>query len=128
MSRRIGLGLTAALLLLPTTARPCSLCNSLQGQSLRQDAVDAKLVLYGTLANPRLNAPADAAGGTTDLMIDKVIKSDPFLGGQKVLALPRYVPVDAKNPPHFLVFCDVFKGKDGKERLDPYRGLPVKSE
>jgi hypothetical protein len=128
MLRWIGNGLISALLLVPSLARACSLCNSLQGQSLRQDAVDSKLVLYGTLTNPRLNAPNEAAGGTTDLVIDKIIKLDPFLGNQKILTLPRYVPADPKNPPKFLVFCDVFKDKDGKERIDPYRGVPVKSE
>ena len=128
MLRRIGLGLLACLALLPCPARPCSICNGLQGQSLRQDAADAKLVLYGTLTNPRLTAPNEGAGGTTDLVIESVIKSDPFLANQKVVALPRYVPVDPKSPPKFLIFCDVYKGKDGKERLDPYRGVPVKSD
>lgn len=127
MKRRIAFGLVSALLLLPPPARPCSLCNSLQGQSLRQDASDARLVLYGTLTNPRLNGPGDGAGGSTDLLIESVIKSDPFLGDRKVLALPRYVPVDPKNPPKFLIFCDVFKGRDGKAHIDPYRGVPVKS-
>jgi hypothetical protein len=81
-------------------------------------------VLYGTLANPRLNAGPDAvsAGGTTDLRLERVVKSDPFLGDQKVVAVSRYIPVDAKNPPKFVVFCDVVGGK-----LDAYRGFPARS-
>ena len=40
-----------------------------------------------------------------------------------MIELPRYLPVtDPKDPPRFLVFCDVFQDK-----LDPYRGVPVKS-
>jgi hypothetical protein len=73
------------------------------------------------MANPRLGAGGDS--GTTDLHIVSVVKSDPFLGDKKVVELPRYVPVtDAKDPPKFLVFCDVTSGK-----LDPYRGVSLKS-
>jgi hypothetical protein len=126
MARRIVVLL--AVLALPALggfrALACSLCSGQQSATLRQDAAQARLVLYGTLLNPRLNAGADAltAGGTTDLRIERVLKADPFLGDKKVIELPRYVPVDPKNPPKFLVFCDVFNGK-----LDPYRGAPVKS-
>jgi hypothetical protein len=39
-----------------------------------------------------------------------------------VLELPRFVPIDPKEPATFLVFCDIHKGK-----LDPFRGIPIKS-
>jgi hypothetical protein len=106
-------------------ALACSLCQGgPQSQTLRLEAGRAKLVLYGTLANPRLNAATET--GTVELHIDKVLKSDPFLNGKKTIELQRYVPVDPKDPPKFLVFCDVYKDK-GKEQLDAYTGLPVKS-
>lgn len=123
------IAVVVALLIAAPPALPCSACNlGANANTLRQDVGQAKLVLFGALSDPALN-PNDPAGvnGTTKFTIDKVIKTDPFLGNTKVVTLPRYVPVDAKNPPKFLIFCDVFKGKDDKERLDPYRGIPVKS-
>lgn len=115
-------GLVGTLLVAGSPALACSLCSGSPQTtlSMRQEMAQAKLVLYGTLANPRLNP--GGTGGTTDLQIERVLKNDPFLGNKKVIELPRYVPVDAKNPPRFLVFCDVYNGK-----FDPYRGVPVKS-
>jgi hypothetical protein len=41
-----------------------------------------------------------------------------------VIEIPRYLAVsDDKNPPRFLIFCDLIK-----DQIDPYRGIPVKSE
>jgi hypothetical protein len=124
MVRRIALSVAVSLTAsVPVLA--CSLCGGgANRQTLRQEAAQAKLVLYGTLSNPRLNAPGTVAAGDglTDLQIDHVLKRDPFLGQKKTVELPRYVPVNPKEPPKFLVFCDVYNG-----RLDPYRGLPVRS-
>jgi hypothetical protein len=113
--------LLAALLAVPCPAPACSLCSNIQqAQTMRQEAATARLVLYGRAANPRLNA---GATGATDLHIDGVIKPDPIVGNKKMVELPRYLPVsDPKDPPRYLVFCDIFKDK-----LDPYRGVPVKS-
>lgn len=113
--------LMLALLALPSPAPACSICNSVQAKTLRQDAGDARMVLFGTLIRSELNK--DGVGGTTDFQIEKVIKPDPFLGNRKVIQLPRYVPINAKEPPRFLIFCDIFK-----ERIDPYRGMQLKSE
>jgi hypothetical protein len=77
-------------------------------------------VLYGRATNPRLSA---GATGATDLHIDGIVKPDPIVGNKKMVELPRYLPVsDPKDPPRYLVFCDIFQDK-----LDPYRGVPVKS-
>lgn len=121
MHRIAALLATLAILALPCPALPCSLCPGQKALTLRQDAALAQLVLYGTLANPRLKAN-DAVSGTTELHLETVLKSDPILAGRKMVELPRYIPVDAKTPPKFLVFCNVFGGK-----LDPYRGVPVKA-
>ena len=109
------------LLLATAAALPCSLCPGLQNSApFRQELTQSKLVLYGTLANPKLGP--GGMGGTVELHIDSVLKHDPFIGNQKVIVLNRYVPLDPKNPPKYLVFCDVFNNK-----LDPYRALPLKS-
>src|SRR5262249_34160617 len=129
--------LLLTLATLPCPAPACSLCANLnlkQKQTFRQEAVhpSARLVLYGTLANPRLGG-ATPGGGVTDFRVETVLKGDPTLEAQQkkgrgdVITLPRYVPVsDPKDPPRFLVFCDVDKDKD-KDVYDPYHGVPVKS-
>lgn len=125
MIRACMLLLFALIVALPSPAPACSLCSgSLQTQTLRQDAGQAKMVLFGALTKST-PVPGDPRGGTSEFSIDRAIKTDPFLKGKgKELTLPRYVPVtDPKNPPRFLVFCDVFNGK-----VDPYRGMPVKSD
>src|SRR5262245_3267719 len=125
MNRRlVAAGVFAALAVpvIAYVAQACSLCGgALNKQTWRQEAAQAKLILYGTLANPRLG---DANGGAaaTDLQIEHVIKANPILAGRKVITLPRWLPVDPKSPPKFLVFCDLFN-----DRLDPYLGSPVKS-
>jgi hypothetical protein len=106
----------------PSPALPCSLCSGQQRATLRQDAAQAKLVLYGTLSDARLNGADPAGGGTTDLHVERVVKGERLLGDQRLLQLPRYVPLDPKKSARFLVFCDVVGG-----RLDPYRGVPVPS-
>jgi hypothetical protein len=79
------------------------------------------MVLFGTLTNAKLD-PNGGLGGTTDLMIEAVIKKHEILGDKKVITLPRYVPTD-NTTGKFLIFCDVFKGK-----IDPYRGVTVKKD
>jgi hypothetical protein len=115
----VGLTLTVG-----SPALPCSICggNYKQKPTLREEAAStsARLVLYGSLRNPRINPDG---GGVTELQIAEVLKPDAILGERKSIELPRYVPVsDAKDPPRFLVFCDVYD----KGKLDPYRGTPLK--
>jgi len=100
----------------------CPFC-SMQGQTLIGDVNQASMVLYGVFTNAKLDPNGDGTQGTTDLVIEKVIKKNDILGDRKVLTLPRYVPVDSKSKQKFLVFCDVFKGK-----IDPYRGVPVPAD
>jgi hypothetical protein len=111
-----------ALAALPCPAPSCSLCTqSQQTPTFREEAAhpSARLILAGTLENPRLGA---GGGGQTDLRVTTVLRKDPWLGNRQVVELPRYLAVsDTKNPPQFIVFCDIFK-----DRLDPYRGMPVR--
>ena len=112
------------LLAVPRPAASCSLCmGKLQmTPTFRQEAGQphARMVLVGTLQNPRL---IQGATGTTELLISSVLRSEPVLGQRKTIDIPRYIPVnDPRNPPRFLVFCDVFMNK-----IDPYRGVPLKT-
>lgn len=111
-------------------AAACSICNPdmMRSATIRQDAAQAKLIVYGTLANPRLlSKDPTKTDAATDLTIQTVLKSDPSLANKTVLEIPRYLPVDPKNPPKFLVLCDVFKDKDQKQKINPFRGIPLKS-
>jgi hypothetical protein len=120
-TRRIWAAL-AALLIGYGPAAACDICNGTARDraTLWQDAAQAKLVLFGTLVNPRLNPTTNE--GSTELRIESVIRHDPFLGDRKVIEIPRYVPAGPKGPPLYVLFCDVYKGK-----LDPYRGVEVRS-
>lgn len=124
MNRLLPLAAVVGLLVpTPSPAPACTFCSGINPNALtlRQEAAQAKLVLYGTLENARL-VPGSTAGGTTDLRIEYVLKDHPFIKGSKVVTMPRYVPIDPKTPARFLIFCDIFNGK-----LDPYRGNPVRS-
>jgi hypothetical protein len=107
-----------ALLGLTMPARACPFC-TMQGETLTDAVSQASMVLLGTHKNAKLDPGGE--GGTTELHLASVIKSHPIIADQKVVILPRYVPV-TKNTTSFLVFCDVYKGK-----IDPYRGMPVES-
>src|SRR5262249_36731326 len=102
-------------------ASACPFC-SMQGQTLTGEVNQASMVLYGTLTNAKPGS--NDIEGTTDLVIETVIKADKsadkILGNNKKITLPRYVPTDPKSKAKFLIFCDVFQGK-----IDPYRGITV---
>lgn len=99
-------------------AHACPFC-SMQGETLTGLVNQSNMVLYGTLKNPR----PGPGGGSTDLVINKVIKDHSIRGNRKVITLPRHVPLDNSNKDRFLIFCDVYKGK-----VDPYRGIAIKPE
>ncbi len=106
---------------LAASSAECPFC-SMQGQTLVGDIGQANMVLYGTLTNAQLNGNGQE-NGTTDLVIEAVIKKHEILGDQKKVTLPRYLPPPEKGKVKFLVFCDVFKGN-----IDFYRGVPVAAD
>jgi hypothetical protein len=126
MSRRLTLafGLFLFVFIAVAASQACSLCMAAAtAPTLREDSATAKLVVFGTLSNPRIDAAASGSapdGSATDLAVERVLKGTALLAGKNKLTLPRYVPVDPKSPPKFLVFCDVVNG-----RLDPIRGCPA---
>jgi hypothetical protein len=123
MKRLLSLALVpAALALVSAPASACSLCASLQDQkTFREDAALSKIILYGSFTG---SAPgAGGTAGSSDFEITAKLKTDAVLGDATTLKIPKYVPVtDAKNPPRYLLFADVYKGKP-----DYFRGTPVKS-
>jgi hypothetical protein len=114
---RRSLPLVAAALawaLVAVPAGACPFCSG-QGQTLTDEVSQASMVVYGQLAN------ANEGTETTDLKVEAVVKSHPYLNGKKVVQLSRYVPPAEGDQYRYLVFCDFFK-----EKLDPYRGIAVK--
>jgi len=112
-------------LLLVSPGGACPFCG-MQGPTLTGEVGQSRMVLYGTLTNP--NEKANHGDGTTDLVVEAVIKNelggkkdDPLAGKNKTVRLDRYLPPQAEGDKYrYLVYCDVFKGK-----IDPYRTLPV---
>ncbi len=122
---RLLFSLSLFLLALPRPTPACSLCGpGMREQTpLRQEMDKARLVLYGQVANARLTVNGTAGGGVTDFHVAKVLKFDPYIDGKKVIQLDRYIPIlDLRDPPRFVLFCDIFKGT-----LDPYIGKQVQS-
>jgi hypothetical protein len=118
-----GLVALAGLALVAGPGGACSLCdgNVKLAPTFRQEAATpmARLILHGTIANPRTTGAG--LTGQTDFHIKAVLRPDPAVKGKTVLVLPRYLPVNEKeDPPHWLLFCDVEKGK-----IDPYRGVRI---
>lgn len=97
----------------------CPFCE-MSGKTLYKEILDAKLVVYGQLANAQVRINPDGTeSSTTELHIVEVVKDHPFLKDRKVLLIPRYIPF-SKGQEDFLLFADIYK-----ERLDPYRGIPI---
>ena len=99
----------------------CSLCGGTpqQRQTIRQEAAGAHIVVAGKLTNPRLNADGS---GTTELIVERILKDHPALKGRRTITVPRYLPIEDKSP-RFLLFCDAAKGQ-----LDVLNGRFVRDE
>jgi hypothetical protein len=117
-----GLAVIVAIQVSSQAVPGCPFC-TMSGQTLTDDVSQASMVLYGTLTNAKIGADGDFSSGTTDLKIEAIVKSNDILTDKNKLVLPRYVPTDKDSKAKFLIFCDVFKGK-----IDPYKGVPVKSD
>src|SRR4051794_11691639 len=92
-----------AICSLPCPAPACSLCGP-RRTSLGQEFESASAVVYGRIANPKLDFKA-GGGGTTEFHVEKIIKDDPDLPKEKMLLLTRSLPIlDAKEPPRYVMF------------------------
>jgi len=115
--------LLVGLFLLPCPAPACSLCGAMsRSMSLAYEYNESAVVLYGTLANPKLGTKPGM--GTTEFHVERIVKNDAgFPKDQKVLLLSRYLPIlDAKTPPKHVMFV-----RSPKENLEPYWGKEISS-
>lgn len=101
-------------------AAACPGCGPPTGQTLTNEVAQADFILYGTLDNakPDPKEPGSTKG-TTDMVIDAVVKEHALVKDKKVFTIPRYVPPDQK-PAKYMVFFNVVNGD-----IDPYRGVVV---
>lgn len=118
-ARRIAV--VATLLAVAAPAAACPFCGMQNQQTLTIEVGQASLVVYGTLANARLDPDGGFGQGSTELRVEGYLKTNPAVGEPKVITLPRYLPT-GNDTSRFLVFCDLFKGK-----IDPFRGVPVRA-
>jgi hypothetical protein len=112
-----GLMLAALIATLPAPAPACPFCIDERGKTLVDDFQEASMVLYGAFKNPKLDKQGGTDNGTSDLEIDKVLKSNDIVKGKKFVTLPKYIPATKSK---WIVFCDVYKGE-----VNPYRGEEV---
>lgn len=116
----------------------CPFCST-QGQTLSGEVSQADFIVLGRMTNAQRDLN-DLTKGTTELIIDSVIKPHPYLVGRKSLQIPRYV-APSKEQTQYLVFCSLYTrlaefpataiasaailGNYQFAQLDPYRGEPV---
>lgn len=143
MTKRRFAAAVAGLLLSLGTASACPFC-SVQGQTLAGEVNQADLIVLGTLKNAKRD-PNDITKGTTELVIDSVVKDHPYLKNKKTLTLPRYISLDPKTPDaKTLVFCGLYSTASDnaaaavgssavlanfdRYQLDPYRGDEIEKD
>ena len=125
MSKRCDGDLLAGLLLGRRdgdagTVRPapaCPFCIDERGKTLVDDYLDSSLVIFGSFKNAKPDKQGGTDNGTSELHIEKVLKSNDIIKGKKLVTLPKYVPASKSK---WIVFCDVYKGE-----VNPYRGEEV---
>ncbi|MCS7045247.1 MAG: hypothetical protein NZO58_02705 [Gemmataceae bacterium] len=123
MVRAWPLGRAAVLVLLVAAVVPgtaaCPFCGP-EGATLVGDFTQASMVVFGSFTNARLGA--NGLDGTTDFIIEKVLKPHEYLKSVKgnTITIPKHLPF-AKNK--FLLFIDVYKGN-----LDAYRGVETTAD
>ncbi|HMP01308.1 MAG TPA: hypothetical protein PKD86_06185 [Gemmatales bacterium] len=102
-----------ALLGLWAPVQACVLCVNL-GDPFTIEIERARLVVFGSVASSRLNP--NAVDGTSEFLIEAVIKDDGTLKERKTIPINRYVPANPKIK--FMIFVDVVDGA-----YDVYRSL-----
>lgn len=112
-----GVALATVVGGLSAEARACPFCAP-SGNTLSNEVAQADMILYGSLANARLD-PQDGSfnKGTTDFHIEVVIKPHDIIKGKKTITIPRYIPPEGKGY-KYLIFFNVSPTGE----LDPYRG------
>jgi hypothetical protein len=110
---------TALLLTAPNSVSACPFC-TVSGTTLVSEVAQADFILYGSLSNPQRD-PDDPTGfgkGTTDLTIEKVIKSNDIVKDKKKITIPKYLPPEPGGKEYkYLIYFNIVNGQ-----IDPYRG------
>ncbi|HZZ79351.1 MAG TPA: hypothetical protein VFE62_12585 [Gemmataceae bacterium] len=109
-------------LLTPAPILACEICGGMARRvSLAQEFEQAQVVVYGHIANPKLDL--QTSKGTTEFHFDKIVKDDPAFPKQKMVVLSRYLPIlDPKETPHFAMFYRL-----PAKTLEPYTGRQLSS-
>jgi hypothetical protein len=113
--------LIPALILVLSTApaAACTFCDGFASRHpLRHYFAEARFVVYGKLKNPQPDT--DGLGGTTELHVERVLKSVEGLANTSLVVIPRYIPIIGDTPNDYVLFCVVTNGK-----LDPIHGVPA---
>ena len=132
----------AAIVVAAGPAAACPFCST-QGQTLSGEVNQADLIVLGRMTNAKQDLN-DFSKGSTELIIDTVVKPHPYLIGRDKLVIPRYIPVGADDKTQHLVFCSLYNrpaefpastvasaailGNFDLAQLDAYRGEPVQPE
>jgi hypothetical protein len=103
--------LVASLVLLAARADACTFCgeNVRSRPTLRMQYAQSKVVVYGTLKNPRFDPKTD--DGFTDLHVSAALKDDAARGNANVLTIRKYLPVIGDTPAGSITFWGVADGK-----------------
>lgn len=112
---------TLLVLALPSPALTCDICGGASRRmSLAQEFEQAQVVVYGHIANPKLDL--QTGRGTTEFHFDKIVKDDAAFPRQKMMVLSRYLPLlDAKQA-HYVMFYHL-----PAKNLEPYTGRQIAS-
>jgi hypothetical protein len=111
------IGILGVALAVQAAALACPFCDSVSTPTLMEDYKEADLIVFGRIENAQVK---DFTDGSTDLIIEEIIKPHPMLKDKKKLVIPRYIQqMNLK----FLVFGRVYK-----DSLDPFRGVSVKGD
>lgn len=92
-------------------AAACSVCGpALTGKNtLREELLQAKAAVAGTLKNPKPNSTG--TGGTTEFHFTKTLKSAAVVEKLPGVTVPQYFPVIGDTPPDYLFFFDEVNGR-----------------
>ena len=96
----------------------CPFCALESEPTLIKSYGEAAMVAYGYFTNPKIDSKNSIEGGTSDFVIEKVLKNHDILKGKTFITVPKYMP-DMKEK-KFILFCDVYK-----ENVNPFRADEV---
>ncbi len=108
-------GGAGAFLLVEIAGAACPFCTA-EGTSLVGDYRNADMVLYGYFTNAKMVADG-VGGGTSDFVIEKVLKSHDIVKAKKVISVPVFMPPGKSK---WIIFCSVFK-----ENINPFPSVEV---